>query len=141
MRIGEVATACGLPARTLRFYERKGLLPEPDREVNGYRRYDSAVVERVGFIRNAQMSGLTLAEIRGVLDIRDCGSAPCGHVTDLLTAKHREIREQIEQLRALEADLRSLIDRSAQLDPADCGSVEICHILQLTASGKDLEDQ
>lgn len=130
MRIGEVAERCGLPARTIRFYERRGLLPEPERETNGYRRYDPAVVERVGFIRNAQAAGLTLVEIASVLDIRDAGSAPYAHVTDLLASKHAEVRDQIARLRVLEDDLRALITRSGQLNPADCGSDEICHILQ-----------
>ncbi|MDH3679889.1 MAG: heavy metal-responsive transcriptional regulator [Acidimicrobiia bacterium] len=130
MRIGEVAERCGLPARTIRFYERRGLLPEPEREANGYRRYDPTVVDRVGFIRNAQAAGLTLTEIGNVLNIRDAGTAPCAHVTDLLETKHADLRDQIARLRDLERDLRALIERSRRLDPADCGSDEICHILQ-----------
>lgn len=130
MRIGELADRSGFPARTIRFYEHRGLLPEPARGPNGYRRYDDVTIERLRFIANAQAAGLTLAEIRGVLDIRDTGTAPCGHVTDLLAAKQRAVRAQLKQLRALDAELGALIDRSSQLDPADCDSGDICHILQ-----------
>ena len=132
MRIGEVGERCGLPARTIRFYERRGLLPEPQREANGYRRYDPSVIDRVRFIRNAQAAGLTLTEIRGILDIRDTGAAPCDHVDGLLRAKQTEVLDQIARLRVLETELRALINHSAHLNPADCGSDEICHILQRT---------
>lgn len=130
MRIGELAERSGCPTRTIRFYERRELLPDPAREPNGYRRYDDVTIERLRFIANAQAAGLTLAEIRGVLDIRDTGTAPCSHVTDLLAAKQRAVRAQLQQLRALDTELGALIDRSAKLDPADCDSSSICHVLQ-----------
>lgn len=134
MRIGELADRSGFPTRTIRYYERRGLLPEPARDPNGYRRYEPDITDRLRFIANAQAAGLTLAEISGVLDIRDTGTAPCGHVTDLLTAKQRAIRGQLERLRALDAELRSLIERSNRLDPADCESGDICHILHSPAT-------
>jgi len=116
--------------RVVSSMERLGLLPEPVREANGYRRYGADTADRIAFIRNAQAAGLTLAEIRSVLDIRDAGTEPCGHVTGLLMAKQAAVRDQIERLRILDAELRTLIDRSAHLDPADCESDEICHILR-----------
>ncbi len=130
MRIGQLAERCGIPTRTIRFYERRGLLPPPEREPNGYRQYRPETVDRVAFIRNAQAAGLTLAEVASVLDVRDAGSAPCGHVTDILTTKRTAVRGQIRRLRALDTDLGALIERSSHLDPADCGSDEICQILQ-----------
>lgn len=129
MRIGELADRSGFPTRTIRFYERRGLLPVPARDPNGYRRYGPDTTERLRFIANAQAAGLTLAEIRGVLDIRDTGTPPCAHVTDLLNTKRRAIREQLKRLRALETELGALIERSALLDPADCRLGDICHIL------------
>lgn len=130
MLIGELAEAVGLPTRTVRFYERKGLLPEPRRADNGYRVYDQATLNRLQFIRSAQTAGLTLAEIRSVIDIRDTGEAPCTHVGDLLGAKLAEIRERREQLAGMERELEALVERSRRLDPADCGEGDICHILR-----------
>ncbi len=130
MRIGELSDACGLPTRTIRFYERRGLLPDPSREPNGYRVYDETALGRMSFIRNAQSAGLTLAEIRSILDIRDTGSAPCSHVRDLLAAKLDEVHHRRARLETLEAELHQLIDRSRLLDPADCAEGEICHILR-----------
>jgi len=130
MMIGELAAAVGLPTRTVRFYERKGLLPEPLRADNGYRVYDKTTLKRLQFIRSAQTAGLTLAEIRSTTDIRDSGEAPCTHVEDLLAAKLAEIRQRREQLAGMERELDALLERSRRLDPGDCGEDDICHILR-----------
>lgn len=130
MRIGELADAVGLPTRTIRYYERRGLLPEPERAANGYRVYNDRTLSRLRFIRTAQAAGLTLAEIRGIIVLRDEGSAPCEHVSALLQAKLVEVGERMGQLQHLEADLTRLIRRSRSLDPADCVDGAVCHILQ-----------
>lgn len=130
MLIGELANAVGLPTRTVRFYERKGLLPEPRRAANGYRVYGETTLNRLQFIRSAQTAGLTLAEIRSVIDIRDTGEAPCTHVGELLGAKLAEIRDRRQQLAGMEQELEALVDRSQRLNPADCREGDICHILR-----------
>jgi MerR family mercuric resistance operon transcriptional regulator len=130
MRIGELGSACDLPTRTIRFYERRGLLPEPQRSANGYRTYDEASVSRLRFIRAAQAAGLTLAEIQGVTELRDEGSTPCEHVHGLLETKLLEIRDRIIQLQGLAGELQTLIARSNSLDPAECTKDSVCHILQ-----------
>ena len=60
MRIGELAARSGVTAKTIRFWEAKGLLPDPARTRAGYRDYDSDTLERLDFIRHAQTAGLTL---------------------------------------------------------------------------------
>ncbi len=70
MHIGELGFAAGLPAQTIRFYERKGLLPAPGRGTNGYRVYDASILPRLQFIRGGQGAGLTLAEIATILELR-----------------------------------------------------------------------
>lgn len=129
MLIGELAGAVGLPSRTVRFYERRGLLPEPRRAANGYRVYDEATLHRLRFIRSAQSAGLTLAEIGSIIDMRDTGTAPCTHVADLLAVKLTEVRERREQLAGMERELDALLERGRRLDPADCADRDICHIL------------
>ena len=131
MLIGELADAVGLPTRTVRFYERRGLLAEPDRAPNGYRVYDDATLARLRFIRSTQAAGLTLVEIRSILEIRDSGTAPCTHVDALLDTKLTEVRQRRQQLAALERELEQLVERSRQLDPADCTEGDICHILSV----------
>jgi DNA-binding transcriptional MerR regulator len=129
MRIGELADTFGLPPETVRFYERRGLLAEPQRSPNGYRIYDETSRRRLTFIRTAQAAGLTLAEIRGILDLRDEGTAPCSHVAALLTTKLAEVKERQQHLAALEAELNQLLQRGRNVDLADCDDGEVCPIL------------
>lgn len=129
MRIGELADAAGVPTRTIRFYERRGLLPDPRRAPNGYRVYDAATLNRLRFIRTAQAAGLTLAEVRSITEIRDDGITPCTHVEALLETKLAEVRRRRQQLTALEGELEHLVERSHHLDPADCHDRDVCHIL------------
>ncbi len=130
MKIGELANSCDVPTQTIRFYEKRGLLPEPTRLPNGYRSYDHTSAEQITFIRRSQAAGLTLAEIAGVLNVRAEGQAPCSHVSDLLTTKLGDVQERIDELTVLGEELAALIGRSKQLDPADCTASEICHILR-----------
>jgi MerR family Zn(II)-responsive transcriptional regulator of zntA len=75
MRIGELAAATGTTATTLRFYERAGILSSPRRTPAGYRDYDDAAVARVDFVRRGREAGLTLAQLREVIQFRD-GPSP-----------------------------------------------------------------
>ena len=129
MRIGELAQRAGLSPKALRYYEQVGILPEPARTSSGYRDYDDDAIDRLTFVRAAQTAGLSLAEIAGVLDIRDRGEAPCAHVEELIATKLGEVEDKIRQLEATREELRSLAQRASQLDPADCGEGHICHIL------------
>ncbi|MFP3991189.1 heavy metal-responsive transcriptional regulator [Streptomyces sp. E11-3] len=129
MRIGSVADSAGVSAKTVRFYEQAGLLPEPPRTASGYRDYPPQAAERLSFIRGAQSAGLTLAEIREVLDLRDAGQAPCGHVGALIERHLRQVDERITELIQARADLRALAAKAAATDPADCPEGEICRIL------------
>lgn len=141
MLIGEVADAVGVPTRTVRFYERRGLLSEPSRAPNGYRTYDDTTVHRLRFIRSAQTAGLTLAEIRDIIDLRDDGQTPCTHVAGLLATKLDDVRRRRHELATLEDELGQLIERSRQLDPADCGERDICHILTPEEDGPQVSQE
>jgi MerR family transcriptional regulator, mercuric resistance operon regulatory protein len=129
MRIGEAAEAAGIAAQTIRFYERRGLLPEPPRGPNGYRDYDASVLAKLAFIRSGQSAGLTLVELASILDQRREGAVPCAHVHSLLMTKLNDIRIRQQELAALERELEGLISRSHRLDPADCTDSKICHII------------
>lgn len=129
MLIGQLADVAGLATQTIRFYEREGLLPAPVREANGYRVYDETTLNRLTFIRTAQAAGLTLGEIRSIVDLRDEGDVPCTHVTSLLSAKLAAVRARRRELDALAAELQHLLTRSKRLDPGDCSDAEVCYIL------------
>jgi MerR family transcriptional regulator, mercuric resistance operon regulatory protein len=129
MRIGEVAALAGVLAQTIRFYERRGLLPRPPRGPNGYREYDDSVLTRLGFIRSGQAAGLTLVEVAGIIDLRRDGAVPCAHVQSLLVAKREDVRARQVELAALESELDGLLNRSSRLDPADCTDSRTCHVI------------
>lgn len=128
MRIGELAEHSGVTAKSLRFWESAGLLPDPARTPSGYRDYAPDVVERLSFIRHAQFAGLTLAEIRQILVISDGGEPPCAHVTDLIHRHLAEVDHRIRELNETRHQLDRLAKRAANQDPADCDGY--CVILQ-----------
>lgn len=129
MKIGELATSCAVATQTIRYYERRGLLPPAERAANGYRSYDASAADRIRFIQRAQAAGLTLAEIAGVIQVRSDGTAPCHHVDGLLNDKLANVDARIDELHQLRGELTVLLDRSARLDPSDCRADEVCHLL------------
>ncbi len=111
-----------MTAKTLRFYEQAGLLPEPERTPSGYRDYDEGVLDRLAFVKAAQAAGLTLARIREVIAVRDNTGPPCEHVVALLDALAADLDARIAELTALRDDLRRLRARARHLDLATCGA-------------------
>ncbi|MFJ7948751.1 MerR family DNA-binding protein [Streptomyces sp. NPDC096354] len=106
------------------------MIPEPPRTSGGYRDHPHAAESRLAFIRDAQHAGLTLAEIRGVLALRDSGEAPCDHVTDLITQHRDEINRRIAELRKTRTVLRDLAQQAAGTDPQSCSDADhICRII------------
>ena len=74
---GELAKAAGVNVETLRFYERQGLLPEPERTPSGHRRYGEWVLERLVLIKRAQALGFSLPDIAGLIEAIDGPKADC----------------------------------------------------------------
>ena len=103
MRIGEVATRAGVPAKTIRFWEELDLLPPPARTPSAYREYEPAIIDRLHFIRHAQAAGFTLVQIRGVLDVGDSGEPSCEHVAQLIDARSRDVEKRIGELQATQS--------------------------------------
>lgn len=129
VRIGETAAAAGMTAKTLRFYEDRGLLPVADRAPNGYRDYAHATVSRLEFIRRGRAAGLTLAQIGDILSVRDIGQAPCVHVKDLLAQRLSELDARIAELTALRATVAECHDAAGAADPTACDPERICSYL------------
>jgi DNA-binding transcriptional MerR regulator len=129
MLISEVARRSGFPPKTLRYYEEFDLL-RPERTPSGYRQYDERVFDRLAFIRSAQALGLSLAEIRGIVRLRDNGEAPCSHVAALLQERLAGIEQTIRQLRDLQAELQRLMRRARDFDATKCDPAEICGLIK-----------
>ena len=131
MRIGELADRAGVSAKTVRYYEGIGLLDEPGRHANGYRSYDADAADRLRFIRDAQAAGLSLAQTREILEMKDDGESTCSHTTSLLERRLSDVNRQIESLLAAKAELESLLRRAESLDPGECTDGSRCHVIAL----------
>lgn len=98
LKIGELARRTGVTAKAIRFYERRRILPPARRAANGYRLYGDDAVEMLFFIKRATGLGLTLAEIKDIIAIRQGGRPPCTHVHRLLRDKAVELERKLKDL-------------------------------------------
>lgn len=129
MRIGALADAVGVNAKTIRYYESVGLMPEPDRTASRYRDYGPEALERLQFIRDAKASGLTLAEIQSILELKDTGHGTCEHTRTLLARHLDDIDNHITRLRHARAHILELLALAESLDPADCTDPHRCQVI------------
>lgn len=129
--IGELAARTGASRDTIRYYEREGVLPEPERSDSGYRLYDRDDVERLRFVAQAQALGLRLDEIGRILEIVDRGREPCVHVRKTLEERLGEIRDRIRELRILEDRLERALTRADERGSID-GDACRCRIIEDT---------
>ncbi len=111
LTIGALARAAGVGIETIRFYERKGLVPEPPRTQAGYRQYAPDTVDRLRFIRRAQGLGFSLGEISELLDLRIAELSACGTVEGRVRDKLAQIGEKISELKRIESALERLVVR------------------------------
>ncbi len=125
--VGKAAQAAGVSAKAVRLYESKGLLPEAPRTGAGYRLYTDDDIAIVRFIRQAKTLGLSLVEIRDILDLRRGGITPCGHVIALLDQRIRDIDRTITELRQLRRTLAGT-RAAARQQAGDNGGV--CQIIE-----------
>lgn len=107
-RVGEVAKQFGISTQTIHWYEAQGLLPQTDRSQSGYRQYSQKAVDQIAFVRKALLLGLSVAEIKEVIGLREHGNMPCEHVMSLLDQKIARITEQIYSLEQLRSQLTLL---------------------------------
>lgn len=123
--IGEVAKQAGVGIETVRFYEREGLLAQPERKASGYRQYDLDAVRLLRFIRRAKQLGFTLKEIKGLLALRDTTGATRADVRQQANAKLQDIDEKIRDLSGMRSALQQLVDTCH-----GHGSAKTCPILE-----------
>ena len=107
LTIGAFAKAAGVNVETIRFYQRKGLLPEPDKPYGSIRRYGAADVMRVRFVKSAQRLGFSLDEIAELLRLDD--GAHCEQASRLAEHKLKDVREKMADLARMESVLSELV--------------------------------
>jgi DNA-binding transcriptional MerR regulator len=132
MTIGELARQANVNPRTLRYYERIGLLVPSARTAAGYHLYTPRDAGRLTFIRQAQALGLSLAEIADIIALREAGTVPCRHVRALAQAKVAAIDTRLAELQSLRDELVALAQR-AQAAGAD--DAAICRAIECALPG------
>ncbi len=131
MRRKELAERTGIHPETLRFYERKGLIPSPPRLPSGYRDYPPETIDRILFIKRAKELGFSLGEIKELLSLNDNPPPNCEEVREKVRAKIVLLEEKIRDLRKIKeglADLLKSCDTRKRMDS--------CPILDIL-SGKE----
>jgi MerR family transcriptional regulator, mercuric resistance operon regulatory protein len=109
LTIGALAEAAGVNVETIRFYQRKGLMQEPDRPLGGIRRYGGSDLARVRFIKSAQRLGFSLDEVADLLKLED--GSHCTEAREQGERKLMDVRARLADLRRIEAVLQGLVDR------------------------------
>ncbi len=107
LTIGAFAKAGGVNVETIRFYQRRGLLTEPDRPYGGVRRYGRADVERVRFVKSAQRLGFSLDEVAQLLKLED--GTHCSEAAELAAARLTDVRARLAGLMRMESALSNLV--------------------------------
>ena len=134
--ISKASAKTGIQTETIRYYERIGLIPKPNRQANGYRLYGGADLERLNFIRSARALNFSLQEIAQILASRDRHEPPCKHVMDLIQSHIDEVEKRIRELQQLKGELVSLYTAGQDL-PEDVQMRScVCHLIRISDTKK-----
>lgn len=138
-QIGELAARSGVTPDTLRYYERLGLLPAPERTRGGFRVYPTEALGRIRFVKQAQTVGLTLHEIGELVGYQEQGGLKrCRHVRDLLRAKLAELQAKLKELEEFRNTLSGYLDQCEQtlggVETADRRSEPECPVIETLAT-------
>lgn len=126
MTIGQISKAAGVPASTVRYYEREGLMQASARSEGNYRLFAPADLDRLRFIRAAQSAGFTLDDVEDLLHLRDTRTSPCGEVKSLIETRLQEVENRLNDLASLSKSLSSFLGRCEAADASDpCEVIEM----------------
>lgn len=127
LKIGEVSRLSGIGVEALRFYEKSGLLDRPGRTYSGYRLYDESVLERLAFVKKAQVLGFTLDEIKQLIQHKRAGENPCAEVREIVKVRLDELNERIVQMTQYRDELAAALGEWEEIGEAGghvCGLIE-----------------
>lgn len=131
--IGAVARAAGVSVHTVRYYERLGLLPPPERTGAGYRLYEQAAGDRLRFIQQAQAVGFSLAEIREIVRIKYAGRSPCACVRRRLRDRLKEIEQEMKRRQKVRRQIRACLVAARNLRRLPHAASSICPLIENSA--------
>lgn len=123
--IGELAKRAATKVETIRFYEQKGLMPEPARTDGGQRRYSSAEAKRLAFIRHAREMGFPIDAIRELLRLIDTPNQSCERIDHIAKDVLTDVEAKIARLQRLREELRRMIKQCTRGLVSQCRIVEV----------------
>jgi MerR family transcriptional regulator, copper efflux regulator len=130
--IGDLAKHAGVKADTIRFYEKRGLLPKPGRATSGYRTYDEPALKQLRFIRQAQSLGFSLHEIKRILRLHGAGKTTCRCVMT---------ESKLKELRAFRDALKQQVERwRRQTEAGGRMAAEFCALIESSAGLRSTPD-
>lgn len=129
MSIGKAADAIGVSAKAIRLWEAKGLVSGIERTPAGYRLFRESDLAVMRFIKRAQALGMTLEEIKRILELQNSGTAPCGHVRQMLDDRITEIDRTLEELAQLRTMLVTARMRAGNASTINNGAL-VCQIIE-----------
>lgn len=133
--IGEVSKRSGVPRKTIRYYEEIELLHPPARTDSDYRLYGPEIIEKLKFIKKAQGLGLTLSEIKGIIQCSRAGLEPCcKFVRQLFTNKIQALEVSIKEMQRMRKELKTLLSQWVPLEKAKKGSFVVCPQIESSRS-------
>ncbi len=124
MKIGELSRATRTNIETIRYYERIGLLPAPDRTAANYRSYGDAHRARLAFVRHSRDLGFTIGEVRSLLDLSDDPGRDCSEADRIASRHLAQVEDKITQLTLLRDELTRIVGRCRGGVAADCRVIE-----------------
>jgi len=124
-KIGKAAQLAGVNKETIRYYERRNLIPEPDRMDSGYRLFSQRHIDQIRFIKRAQELGFTLSEIQDLLNLKMNEGTTCSEIKQEAEQKYQDVISKIEDLQRIKKTLTDLIDSCTGNGPkGDCPILE-----------------
>ena len=125
LTIGQLAKAVDVPASTIRYYERRGLLQPSNRSQGNYRLYGDDALERLRFIRAAQTTGFALDDVETLLTLRVAPKKSCEDVQQLMEQRLDEVKQRMAEMRLVERVLKGFLKRCQQTSrPGYCQLIE-----------------
>lgn len=123
--IGALSKCTGCNIETIRYYERIGILPRPDRTMGGHRLYTLDHIKRLWFVRRARELGFSLEEVRTLLALADARHRKCAEVRDMAAGHLGDVRAKIADLKTMERVLSSMVAQCADGTLPDCPIIEV----------------
>lgn len=144
LKIGEVSKLSGIGIEALRFYEKSGLLNRPARTERGYRLYSRDVLERLSFIKRAQVLGFSLDEVKQIISESEAGQSPCRGVREIVRRRLQELDERMAQMRRFRKELAEALEEWEKVKESKghiCGLIERTSIQHPLLSSRSLAER